>query len=270
MRSCMPAHSLALLLAYLVLASLQAALYIGNRLSGITETRPQLCCLLTMYTIIPQRAYTHTQSLKHTVIASSSLHITKYFIGEAPLWKTWYFIHVSLNNSASTEYCIQTMFELHPHSTKSFIFKLIFLSKYKGSSWGRYEFFIAETLCIRSIQYFIEPLNDTPVVNLQRSETTALTLQRLFPSKYLNYYVLRKTLRQTAEEHMTARGASKHSIVFLLEGNSFFFFVKLDNKELRLGSIFAGWLTNLKFMFKALLCNDVCHRSRILSEFNTN
>ncbi len=183
MRSCMPAHSLALLLAYLVLASLQAALYIGNRLSGITETRPQLCCLLTMYTIIPQRAYTHTQSLKHTVIASSSLHITKYFIGEAPLWKTWYFIHVSLNNSASTEYCIQTMFELHPHSTKSFIFKLIFLSKYKGSSWGRYWILHCRNTLysIHSIFYWTPEWHT--VVNLQRSETTALTLQRLFPSK---------------------------------------------------------------------------------------
>ncbi len=114
-----------------------------------------------VYTIIPQRAYTHTQSLKHTVIASSSLHITKYFIGERLSEKLGNFIHVRLNNSASTEYCIQTMFELHPHSTKSFIFNLFSFPNIKAVHEDDIEFFIAETLCIRSIQYFIEPLNDT-------------------------------------------------------------------------------------------------------------
>lgn len=146
------------------------------------------------------------------------------------------------------------MFKLPPHSTKSFIFKLIFLSKYKARSWGWYWILHCRNTLHLNHSIFYWTSEWHTVANLQRSESTALVYKDSSHPKYLFIItLLGKHFQQTAEEHMH----SKHSIAFPLEGNSFILGEAwYKGTEAELGSVFAP-VDLRSLFFKALACNDV-------------
>lgn len=110
--------------------------------------------------------------------------------------------------------------------------------------------------------------------NLQHSESMALAYKDSSHPKYLFIItLLGKHLQQTAEEHMQMRGASKHSIAFPLEGNSFILGEAwYKGTEAELGSVFAP--VDLQSLFlKHLRAVAFFNRFRICekwSGFNTN